>query len=80
MSEIMSQGFVLMCVGMLVVFAFLSLLVFCMGLAAAFFKRFAYLFPEKNEEESNLRSIATDYTEIAVAVAAATAYGKRRVN
>ena len=76
MSTMMSQGFVLMCVGMLVVFAFLALLVFTMGLMAVFFRRFAHLFPEEKVADSNLQNIATDYTEIAAVVAAATAYGK----
>lgn len=77
MSEMMSQGLVFMCVGMLVVFAFLTLLVFSMGLVAAFFKRFAHLFPAEKKKESNLKNIATDYAEIAAVVATATAYRDR---
>lgn len=62
-----------MLVGMLVVFSFLALLVFAMGVAARFFKRFAHLFPEPREAESNLKKISTDYADIAAVVAIAYA-------
>jgi len=42
----MEQGIVVLIVGMATVFAFLVLLVAAMNGAAAFFKKFAHLFPE----------------------------------
>lgn len=66
-----------MCVGMLVVFAFLTLLVFSMGMVSGTIRRFAHLFPQEEKQESNLKSIATDYAEIAAAVVAARVYGKK---
>ncbi len=63
------QGFVLMFVGMFVVFAFLILLVCCMNISAAFFKKHAHLFPEE-QKTSALKKISTDYADVAVAVAA----------
>jgi len=71
MGELISQGFVFMLVGMLVVFAFLALLVFAMGQASRFFARFAHLFPEAKEPQSNLKKISTDYADIAAVVAIA---------
>jgi len=63
------QGFVLLLVGMLVVFAFLILLVCCMNLAATFFKKYARWFPEE-EKTTPGKIISTDDADIAVAVAA----------
>ena len=80
MNELLMQGLVFMLVGMSVVFAFLTLLVFAMGISAAFFKRFARLFPEKEQAQSNLTKISTDYTDIAAAVAVARAYSQRSAN
>jgi Na+-transporting methylmalonyl-CoA/oxaloacetate decarboxylase gamma subunit len=42
----MAEGFVLMVVGMTVVFAFLALMIGAMNLCAMFFIRFAHLFPD----------------------------------
>jgi len=42
----MTEGLVLMGVGMATVFAFLILLVVAMQLGSAFFKKFGHLFPE----------------------------------
>ena len=41
------QGLVLMVIGMATVFAFLVLMVLAMNCLAAFFKKFAHLFPEE---------------------------------
>ncbi len=43
----MAQGLVLLVIGMATVFAFLVLLVLAMQGSAAFFKKFAHLFPEE---------------------------------
>ena len=60
----MIEGFVVMVVGVTVVFAFLGLLVLVMQTSALFFARFANRSPKKPYRH------ATDLTEIAVAVAA----------
>ena len=70
MNELIYQGLVLMIVGMGVVFAFLTLLVYAMSGSAAFFQKFAYLFPEEQVQKSGARKAAEDYSEIAVAIAA----------
>ena len=43
----MAQGLVLLVIGMATVFAFLVLLVVAMQASAAFFKKYAHLFPEE---------------------------------
>lgn len=65
----LTQGLVLMAVGMVVVFCFLILLVFAMQASAAFFKKFAHLFPEEVQEASK-PAAADPVAEIAVALAA----------
>ena len=70
MNGLISQGLVLMIVGMGVVFAFLTLLVYAMSGSAAFFHKFAHLFPEETAPKSGTRKAAEDYSEIAVAIAA----------
>ena len=70
MDDLIGQGLVLMIVGMGVVFAFLTLLVAAMSGSAAFFKKFAHLFPEEKQPQSGPRKAAEDYSEIAVAIAA----------
>ena len=70
MNGLIGQGLVLMIVGMGVVFAFLTLLVFAMGGSAAFFKKFAHLFPEEQPKQASVRKAAEDHSEIAVAIAA----------
>lgn len=67
----MIEGFVIMVVGVTVVFAFLGLLVLVMQASALFFTRFTNRFPEKPERK------ADDLTEIAVAVAAVKAHVRR---
>ena len=64
----MTQGLVLMVVGMATVFAFLILLVAAMQLSAVFFKKFAHLFPEEVAETAS--STASPVAAIAVALAA----------
>ncbi|MCF7849572.1 MAG: OadG family protein [Kiritimatiellales bacterium] len=67
--DLLMQGIVLMVVGMMVVFSFLALLVLAMSGSAAFFRKFAHLFPEEVQERP--RAAATDpVAEIAVALAA----------
>lgn len=64
----MAQGLVLLVVGMATVFAFLVLLVVAMQSSAAFFKKYAHLFPEEVVQSSKA---ATDpVAAIAVALAA----------
>lgn len=64
----MEQGLVLLIVGMATVFAFLVLMVAAMNLAAAFFKKYAHLFPE---EQPAVAAPKQDVgAEIAVALAA----------
>jgi sodium pump decarboxylase gamma subunit len=63
----MREGLVLLVIGMGTVFSFLVLLVASMNLAAAFFKKFAHLFPEEQVEPA---PTANPLSEIAVALAA----------
>ena len=66
--ELLMQGVVLMVIGMATVFAFLVLLILAMNASAAFFRKFAHLFPEK---EVAAKPAAVDpIAEIAVALAA----------
>jgi len=67
------EGFRLMIVGMTVVALFLGLLVLAMNLSALFFTRFPRLFAEELPEGPG----SDDGAEIAVAIAAVQAYGKR---
>jgi sodium pump decarboxylase gamma subunit len=64
----MGQGLVLLVVGMATVFAFLILLVVSMQASAAFFKKFAHLFPE--EVTKPTAPAANPAAAIAVALAA----------
>lgn len=64
----MAQGLVLLVIGMATVFAFLVLLVVAMQLTAAFFKKFAHLFPE--EVAQTAAPAANPAAAIAVALAA----------
>ncbi len=68
----MTEGLVLMVVGMATVFAFLVLLVVAMQTTAAFFKKFAHLFPEEVISESG-----TVNPSAAIAVALAAIRAKR---
>ncbi|MBN2164127.1 MAG: OadG family protein [Pontiellaceae bacterium] len=67
----MMQGVVLMVIGMATVFAFLVLMIFAMNCSAAFFRKFAHLFPEKEVAAPKKAAAAADpVAEIAVALAA----------
>lgn len=65
----MAQGFVLLVIGMATVFAFLVLLVGAMRLSAAFFEKFAHLFPEEVAQPAAAPA-ANPTAAIAVALAA----------
>lgn len=65
----MAQGLVLLLIGMATVFAFLVLLVLAMQLSAAFFKKFAHLFPEE-VIQTTAKPAADPAVAIAVALAA----------
>lgn len=67
--ELLMQGVVLMIIGMATVFAFLVLLILAMNGSAAFFKKFAHLFPEE-QAASKAAPVADPTGEIAVALAA----------
>lgn len=64
----MAQGMVLLVVGMATVFAFLVLLVVAMQSSAAFFKKYAHLFPEEVVQSS--KAAIDPVAAIAVALAA----------
>ena len=67
--ELLMQGVTLMVIGMATVFAFLVLLILAMNGSAAFFHKFAHLFPEEVAKAPKVA--ATDpVAEIAVALAA----------
>ena len=67
--ELLMQGVTLMVIGMATVFAFLVLLILAMNGSAAFFHKFAHLFPEEVAQAP--KTAATDpVAEIAVALAA----------
>jgi sodium pump decarboxylase gamma subunit len=68
MENIIGQGAVLMVIGMGVVFAFLTLLVISMNCSAAFFKKYAHLFPEE-PVQGPARKTGTDCSDVALAVA-----------
>lgn len=68
--ELLTQGFTLMVIGMATVFAFLVLLIVAMSGSAAFFSKFAHLFPEE-QKAAPKKAVAVDPSaEIAVALAA----------
>ncbi|MDD4735100.1 MAG: OadG family protein [Kiritimatiellae bacterium] len=73
--DMIAQGFVLMLVGMCVVFSFLVILVWCMMISANFFKKFAHFFPEE-QNTGNLKKISSDHADVAVAIAAVQAFIK----
>lgn len=62
-----------MIIGMSVVFLFLTLLVFVMGLLAGICRKF---FPEIEEPAAKKTAVGGSDAEIAVAIAAANAYSK----
>ena len=59
-----------MVIGMATVFAFLVLLIIAMNRSAAFFKKFAHLFPEETPVVAKSAEGTDPLAEIAVALAA----------
>jgi oxaloacetate decarboxylase gamma subunit len=68
--ELLMQGVTLMVIGMATVFSFLVLLILAMSSSAAFFRKFAHLFPEEVKETSKAAPKSDPVAEIAVALAA----------
>jgi sodium pump decarboxylase gamma subunit len=68
--ELLMQGVTLMVIGMATVFSFLVLLILAMNGSAAFFSKFAHLFPEEVNESSKAGPKSDPVAEIAVALAA----------
>ena len=68
--DLLMQGIVLMVIGMATVFAFLVLMIAAMTGSAAFFSKFAHLFPEEEQAPAKAASSVDPVTEIAVALAA----------
>lgn len=71
MNGLLGQGFVLMTLGMVVVFVFLTILFLAMQASAWFFIKYAHLFPEDKPAESPLKKISSNHAEIALAIAVA---------
>lgn len=69
-----NSGITLMAVGMLVVFAFLTVMVFAMGLMSGFILK---VFPEAEESASVQKRISVTGNEIEVAVAIVAAYTQK---
>ncbi len=67
--ELLMQGVVLMVIGMATVFAFLVLMIQSMNATAAFFRKFAHLFPEETKPAPKAKAVADPLAEIAVALA-----------
>ena len=70
MQNLMAQGLVLMAIGMATVFVFLVLMIVAMNCSAAFFRKFAHLFPEAQPAAAKTAAPADPVAEIAVALAA----------
>jgi sodium pump decarboxylase gamma subunit len=68
--ELLMQGVTLMVIGMATVFSFLVLLILAMNGSAAFFKKFAHLFPEEVAAPKKTAAAVDPSAEIAVAIAA----------
>lgn len=70
--DLLMQGIVLMVIGMATVFAFLMLMIQAMNGSAAFFRKYAHLFPEEVKPAPKAKAAATadPLAEIAVALAA----------
>ena len=68
--DLLMQGIVLMVIGMATVFSFLVLLIVAMNGSAAFFRKFAHLFPEEAPTPAKAASSVDPVAEIAVALAA----------
>jgi len=68
--DLLMQGLVLMVIGMATVFAFLVLMIVAMNCSAAFFKKFAHLFPEEEATPAKVASATDPAVGIAIALAA----------
>jgi len=68
--DLLMQGIVLMVIGMATVFSFLVLMIVAMNSSAAFFRKFAHLFPEEVPTPVKAASSVDPVTEIAIALAA----------
>ncbi len=68
--DLLMQGLVLMVIGMATVFSFLVLLILAMNGSAAFFRKFAHLFPEEVTPPAKAAPAVDPVAEIAVALAA----------
>lgn len=68
--DLLMQGIVLMVIGMATVFAFLMLLIVAMNGSAAYFRKFAHLFPEEVKTVAKKTQTMDPVAEIAVALAA----------
>jgi sodium pump decarboxylase gamma subunit len=68
--DLLMQGIVLMVIGMVTVFAFLVLLIAAMNGSAAFFRKFAHLFPDEEAAPAKAAAAADPVAEIAVVLAA----------
>ncbi len=67
--DLLMQGLVLMGIGMATVFTFLVLMIVAMNRSAAFFKKFAHLFPEEEKTPAKTASATGPAVEIAIALA-----------
>lgn len=71
MENLLMDGVFLMLIGMATVFVFLVLLIWAMTGSAAFFRKFAHLFPAETAPAPKAKAAAADpEAEIAVALAA----------
>ena len=68
--ENLMDGIVLMVIGMATVFTFLVLLILAMNGSAAFFRKFAHLFPDEAAEAPKGAAAVDPAAEIAVVLAA----------
>ena len=68
--DLLMQGIVLMVIGMATVFAFLVLMIAAMTGSAAFFSKFAHLFPEEEQVPAKAAPSVDPVAEIAGALAA----------
>ena len=68
MENLFMQGLVLMAIGMATVFVFLVLMLITMSSSAAFFRKFAHLFPEQAAAAPK-KAVTDPMAEIAVALA-----------
>jgi len=75
-SSLITQGLILMVVGMSVVFAFLSIMVGVMNTTAKVLKLISKYFPEEIKIKDKLEKAIEQNDEVAVVLAAVNAYIK----